>query len=718
VDKSLRPGKLTRRALLIYSAAAGATSLLAACLSESAPQTTAPTAKQQSGATLPPAAALSTPTANQAPRTQGKFTLGKLEGAQVIDDPAQYPKTFKEAPELATLVQQGKLSKIEERIGQDPLVLKPVESVGKYAATLRKALFGNAQSETTVYRFATGPTSLLFWDATRSKVVPNIARGFDLSPDGKTVTISLRRGMKWSDGQPFTADDILFWYEDIYQNKQLYPGTSADLVIGGKDVVIQKIDQYTVRYVSPEPNPIMAERLASPNNDIGGPAFRLGQTPSRGGYAPKHYLSQFHPKYVAGGQDAVDKMAKDAQFNGWVPFFVDRATFQLNPDLPVTMPWKVTVPMNNPTQFVMERNPYSVWVDTEGNQLPYIGKLQYTSAQNLEVIATRAIAGDFDFQENVLDVSKLPVLIDGQARGEYKIYLDPGQAGIGIALNLAYDEDPEVGDWIRNVDFRRALSLGIDRDQINETFFLGTGIPSSPAPVEDNKYFPGEEWRTRWATLDVAQGNGLLDKVGLTQKDSDGYRLRKDGKGRLRLIFTGVARIGIDFSALAEMIRQHWQRIGIELIVDSVASNLAQQRIAANQVQMLGNAVGTEDVYLFTGTLTPGGGGYSAVMGIPYGQWQATGGKQGKEPFPELKQAMDLLEKGKTASDTDRIAIGKQLYQLHIDNVFSIGLVSGDLAQNGVRLAKTTLGNVPARIISSNLLLSPSNAYAQTFYFK
>jgi hypothetical protein len=105
-------------------------------------------------------------------------------------------------------------------------------------------------------------------------------------------------------------------------------------------------------------------------------------------------------------------------------------------------------------------------------------------------------------------------------------------------------------------------------------------------------------------------------------------------------------------------------------------------------------------------------------MGIPYGQWQATGGKQGKEPFPELKQAMELLEKGKTAADADRVSIAKQLYQLHIDNVFSIGLVSGDLAQNGVRLAKTTLGNVPARILSSNLLLSPSNAYGQTFYFK
>jgi peptide/nickel transport system substrate-binding protein len=709
---------LTRRALLTYSAAAGAASLLVACLSESAPGATAPTAKPPPGPTSPPAAAVSTPTASQAPRAAGKYALGDLEGAQVIVDPGQYPKGFKEAPELAALVEQGKLPKVEERIGQDPLVLKPVHSVGKYGGTIRKALFGNAGTEMTVYKFAIGPTSLLFWDATRTHVVPNIARGFELSADGKTVTLSLRRGMRWSDGEPFTADDILFWYEDIYQNKQLYPGTTPELQIGGQDVVIQKVDQYTVRYVSPQPNPLMVQRLASPNADLGGPAWRLGQTPSRGGYAPKHYLSQFHPTYVAGGQAAVDKMAADAQFNGWVPFFVNRATFQLNPDLPVLMPWKVTVPMNNPTQFVMERNPYSIWVDTEGNQLPYVGKLQYTGAQDLEVVATRAIVGDYDFQENILDVSKLPVLLDGQTRGGYKIYLDPEQAGVGIALNLAYVEDPEVGDWIRNVDFRRALSLGIDREQINETFFLGTGIPSSPAPLDDNTYFPGEAWHTKWATLDVAQANSLLDKVGLTAKDAEGYRVRKDGNGRLRLTFTAVARLGIDFAALAEMVRQHWQKIGIELVVDSVASSLALQRINANQVQMVGNLVGTDDVFLFTGTLTPGGGGYSAVMGIPYGQWQATGGKQGTEPFPELKEAMELLEKGKTASDADRVAIGKQLYQLHIDNVFSIGLVSGDLAASGVRLAKTTLGNVPARILSSNLVASPANAHPQTLYFK
>jgi len=694
VHRQLHARRISRRELLKVSAAASAASLLVACFPQATPS--------------------ASPGASGTPQTAGKYALGKLGGPEVITDASKFPKTFKEAPELAALVQQGKLPPVADRIGQDPIVLKPLEGIGKYGGTLRKALFGGVTAELTAYKFGVGPSSLFYWDPTRTKVVPNLALGYEESADGKTLTVHLRRGLRWNDGEPFTADDIMFWFEDIYQNKQLYtPGTSTDLLIAGKPVAIEKVDQYTVRYVSPERNSLMIQRLASPLSDVGGNTFRV----ARGGYQPKHYLMKFHPKYAAGGQAAVDKMATDAKFNGWVPFFQDRVTWQNNPDYPLMSPWKVTVPMNNPTQFVMERNPYSPWVDTDGNQLPYIGKLQYTAADNLEVVATRAVAGEYDFQENILGVDKLPVLIDGQTRGGYKVYLDPEQGAIGIMINLAYEDDPEIGEWYRNVDFRRALSLGIDRSQINETFFLGTGILSSSAPSDDNLYFPGKEWRTKWATLDIAQANQLLDKIGLTQKDSDGYRLRKDGKGRLRLAFTGVARLGVDGAQLGEMVKQHWQKIGIQLDVDNVASALAQQRIAANQTQMVLNAVATEDVYLFTGTLTPGGGGFSAIIGVPYGQWLTSGGKQGKEPFPALKQAMDLLEKGKTQSDPERTETAKELFRQHIDNVFTIGIVSADLNQ-GVRIAKTTLGNVPARIVNSNLAQSPVNASPQTFYFK
>jgi peptide/nickel transport system substrate-binding protein len=687
-DRS-RVHAITRRELLKYSSAAAASTLLVACL----PQ----------GSNTPSA------TPGETQQSAGRFPLGKLEGPEVITDASKFPKTFKEAPELAALVQQGKLPPVAERVGQDPLVMKPVHAVGKYGGTLRRSFFGGVAAAANAHRFLTGPMSLLYVDPAWTKVVPNIARGFEQSADGKTLTIQLRRGMKWSDGAPFTADDILFWYEDIYQNKQLFPGTSPDMVVAGKPVVIEKVDQYTVRFVSPERNTLLAERLASPLSDIGGPGIRgnLG----RGVFAPKHYLSKFHPKYA--GQAAVDKMAADAKFNGWVAFFQDRSNFRVNTELPVVSPWKTTVPATNVSQFVMERNPYSIWVDTDGNQLPYIGTIQNTVAENIEVIALRVSNGEYDSEE-LIDISKLAVVVDNQNRGGYKVSLDPEAAGIGIALNLAYEEDPEIGEWIRNVDFRRALSLAVDRAQINEALFLGTGVPGSSAPPADNKYSPGKEWLTKWATLDVAQANQLLDKIGLTQKDGESYRLRKDGKGRLRLTFVGAVR-GADYPAMAEMLKQQWQKIGIELVVESISSALLSQRIPTNAVQMTGNTVGSEDVFLQPVTLTPQTGGIAAIMGLPYAQWQATAGKQGKEPFPVLKQAMDLLERGKTASESERIDIGKEILRLHVDNVFSIGIVMGI---PGVRIAKTNIGNVPGRVVNAISLLSPQNVFPQTFYYK
>jgi peptide/nickel transport system substrate-binding protein len=307
--------------------------------------------------------------------------------------------------------------------------------------------------------------------------------------------------------------------------------------------------------------------------------------------------------------------------------------------------------------------------------------------------------------------------VQNQDKGNYKVYLDPGQAGAGIQLNLAYDEDPVLGELYRNVDFRRALSMAIDRTAVNETFFLGTGIPGSTAPAPENKYYPGDEWRTKWATLDLAQANQLLDKIGLTQKDAEGYRLRKDGK-RLVLVFTAVDRI-IDQAQFGEALKGYLRKIGVDLQVESASTNLAQQRIQANQAQMIVNQVGTDEPFFSPGFLIPTGSGFSAIMGVPYGQWINTGGKQGKEPFAEIKQAVELVLKGKNVAQTadERIAIGKELTKLAIEQVFSIGIVSADLSF-GIRIAKNTLGNIPARFLNTNTLTSPLAAMPQTYYFK
>ncbi len=186
-------------------------------------------------------------------------------------------------------------------------------------------------------------------------------------------------------------------------------------------------------------------------------------------------------------------------------------------------PWKTVTPINTPT-WTLERNPYSVFVDTAGNQLPYIDKVVLTLAENLEVLNLRAIAGEYDYASRHVDLGKLPVFIENQQKGNYKVYLDPGDyCDLIIKFNLNYDADPEIAKWFNTADFRRALSLGIDRDQINETFWLGTGTPGSVVPVDSNKYNPGPQYRKLWATLDVEEG----------QRDARQDRAREEGRGGL-----------------------------------------------------------------------------------------------------------------------------------------------------------------------------------------
>ena len=303
-----------------------------------------------------------------------------------------------------------------------------------------------------------------------------------------------------------------------------------------------------------------------------------------GGFAPAHYLKQFHPKYV--NADELDKKAKEAKFDSWVRMFHAKNDWALNPDLPVLSPWKTVTPINTPT-WTLERNPYSVFVDTAGNQLPYIDKVVLTLAENLEVLNLRAIAGEYDYASRHVDLGKLPVFIENQQKGNYKVYLDPGDyCDLIIKFNLNYDADAEIAKWFNTADFRRALSLGINRDQINETFWLGTATPGSVVPVDTNKYNPGPQYRKLWATLDVKKANEMLDKIGLAKKDAEGYRLRADGKGRLRIEIMTLGGQFVQYTQISEMIREQWKKIGIDLQVQEVERSLAIKRAAANEQQL------------------------------------------------------------------------------------------------------------------------------------
>ncbi len=641
-------------------------------------------------------------------------SLPPIEGAQLLTDPAAIPKSFKESPEFAQLVAQGKLPPVAERVSKAPLVLKPLQGVGTYGGQVRRGFLGNVDFQNAA-RFCSGPDSLLFWDYTFEELVPNIALDYELSDNNRVLTVRLREGMKWSDGAAFTVDDLLFWRQDVSLDPDLGSG-SATLQIGGKQIQVEKVDALTVQYVSAVPNPMLPRQFAG-WTDIAGIASNghLGG----GGFLPKHYLSKFLPKYTS--EAAANKLAKEAGFNGWAAYFKNQAGWHLNPALPTVAPWRLVRPINKaPWEYTA--NPYSIWVDNEGSQLPYIPKITIGGVENLEVLGLRAAAGDYDFQDRHLGVKNLPVLVENESKGGYTIHRAPSkEVDCGMRINLAYDADPYLGDLLRTTDFRRALALGIDRGEINESFFLGTGTPTATMAADDSPYFPGPEWRTKWATLDVDQANALLDKVGLTEKDGQGYRLRKDGKGRILLDYQ-AANAFADFPGVGEMVKRQWQKLGIDVNVQTVDGNLLTQRSVANQLMLSAHQVGTDDPFLRPDTFLPTvTNNFPGMIGIPYAKWFASGGKKGVEPpasMAKLKTGMELLRKGMSATDEERAKIGQDLYKLHADEVWTIGIVGFGLVNYGVYLANNKLRNVPQRVLNSLQVKTPVNTYPMTFYYE
>jgi peptide/nickel transport system substrate-binding protein len=655
----------------------------------------------------------------QAPSSSPKLgaqLIGKLEGPEIIRDPLKWPKRFNEAPILAELVRQGKLPPVDQRVPLEPLVLKPVREIGRYGGTWRRGFTGPGDGENG--NRIVSADKLLFWDYTGTKVMPSVAQGWLLSEDGKAVTLYLRKGMKWSDGLFFTADDFVFWYEDFYLNPDLVPTPHPDFMVNGKSGILRKINDTTVRFEFEDPNYLFLDILAGSTAMGGGFAQWGYEGRTMGAYRPAHYLKQFLPKYV--GKDEADRKAKAAGFDGWVSYVKNRNDWRLNPDLPMLTPWKTVTPINTPT-WVLERNPYFYEVDTAGNQLPYIDRIVLTLAENLEVLNLRAIAGEYDQQERHTSMTKIPVFLENRDKVGYNLQLDPALNGCDATLqtNQAYEGDPEIAQWLQTADFRRALSMGIDRAQLNETFWLGLGIAGSVAPSESLPYSPGPEWRTKWATLDLTQANALLDKLGLTKKDGEGYRLRADGKGRLRLEVMTSAGAFIAHTQICEMIKQQWTKIGIQADVKEHERSLFFTRMRSNEHQIgVWPNDGSEVLYLFPRHALPVDP-VEAFMGQPIAVWYASKGAQGKAPKdPQLLRALELFRSANGKKTQERYAIAQEIWKILVDQAYSIGTVGQSPAVMGVRVMNRKLGNMASRQINAQHCRTPGSSQPSTYFFK
>jgi len=415
------------------------------------------------------------------------------------------PTKFSEAPTLADMVKAGTLPAVEKRLPKNPIVVQPIESVGKYGGTWYRAFKGPAD----YHCFGRiNYEAMLRWPRDpKDAIQPGLAESWEFSDGGRRLVLYLREGLKWSDGEPFTADDILFWWNDIENDPNITKAIHAEWVVNGKPMTVEKVNDNIVRLKFDGPNGLALTT---------GLAFHGTQWPTQferfGFFAPAHYLKQFHPKYnPASDYKQFEKMADD-----------------YNTERPVMTPWKISEWAAGADHLLAKRNPYYWKVDIEGNQLPYIDDVYFYLVQNDNAINDLALAGKIDAQDRGMQLARLPLFLENAKAGNYHMYTwtQAQASGATFFPNQSYP-DPKYRELLQNVKFRQALSLAMDRDQINQVSWLGLAKPRTITVVDDSALFQPDIEKVN-SEYDVEKAKKLLDEIGLPV-GADGMRTFKDG---------------------------------------------------------------------------------------------------------------------------------------------------------------------------------------------
>ena len=570
---------------------------------------------------------------------------------------------FIDPTSLVPLVDSGEMPPIEQRLPVEPRVLtfpydydEPGISGGEITWFARRARDIRIMN---VYGYA----RLVGYDR-EFALVPDILRDVEVE-DGRIFTLHLRPGHRWSDGHPFTAEDFRFFWEDYATNETVRPfGPPDALVVDGALPMVTILDEHTVRYEWPSPHPGFLPALAGAR-----PLYL---------YAPAHYLAQFHPDHA--DADALAALVEESGQRDWAALYIRMSDLYDadNVDLPVLQPWVNTTPP--PSQrFVFERNPYFHRVDENGMQLPYLDRV-YVGIVDSALIPARAGAGESDLQARSIGFDNVPFLQGASDRVGFELLLWTTAYGAEIALypNM-HAADPVWRDLNRDRRYRQALSLGIDRETLNRVVFYGLGTPGNNTALAGSPAFD-EARLTLNATYDPERANALLDEIGLTARDADGVRLLPDGRPMQIVVETAGER-GQETDAL-ELIGDNWAELGLDLYVASSQRDVFRTRVFTGEAVM--SVWYGFDNALFAESSVPDELAPVDQNWLQYpmwGQYAQTGGDAGQPVDMDFAQdLMDLYDAWRQAADGDaRIAITRQMLDIHAEEVTSIGTVQGVL---------------------------------------
>jgi len=578
-----------------------------------------------------------------------------LFGASAFADPLP---AMQETPGLADKVKSGALPPVDKRIPQQPRVIDHFagsDGPGKHGGRLHTLVSSSRDTRLmTVYSY----TRLIVYDE-KFALHPDILESFE-AKEGREFTLKLRAGHKWSDGHPFTTADFRFFWEDIANNSELSPsGPSVELIIDGQPPKVEIIDDLTIRYSWDKPNPHFIE-----SQSRAAPLFL---------FRPAHYLKTLHGKYTP--EDDILKKYKGSR---WANVFrrQDAMYGNSNVDMPTLNPWVLTtVP---PAQrYIFTRNPYFHRIDGKGQQLPYIDDVVMTvAAANL--IPAKAGLGEADLQSRYLSMRDYTFLQKSAKQSGIRVYL--WESGSGSQLALYPNLNASDAEWrklMRDVRFRRGLSLAIDRDDLNQSVYLGLAKPSNNTVMERSELFK-PEYATKWATYDPKLANKLLDEAGLNKRGPDGIRLLPDGRSAI-IVIEHSSEETENTDALM-LIAECWKKVGIKMLAKPQTLENFRMRAFSGEAIMTAyagfvTAVPTVDTSPREFAPTMQGG----LQWSRWGMYVESKGKQGEAcDMPAACKLMDYLQEWETTTDTAvRRKAWDQILAVNADEVFSIGTVNG-----------------------------------------
>jgi peptide/nickel transport system substrate-binding protein len=568
--------------------------------------------------------------------------------------------TYIETPVLEAEVAAGRLPPVAERLPQEPSVVSFRDSwkkPGKHGGDL-KTLIGRTKDVRLMVVY--GYARLVGYDE-NLELVPDILKSV-VESEGRIFTLKLRRGHKWSDGYPFTAEDFRYYWEDVANNRALSPsGPPTAMLVDGVPPVFEVLDETTVRYTWPKPNPFFLPSLAGAS-----PLYI---------YRPAHYLKRFHEKYA--DPKSLKAAMKAMRKRNWAALHnhLDNMYRFDNPALPTLEPW-INTTQTPSTRFVGVRNPYFHRVDEAGRQLPYIDRI-IMQVSDGKLIPAKAGTGEVDLQARNLFFSNYTFLRENEAVYGFKTRLWDNANGSQMALypNLNAN-DPVWRRLMRDVRFRRALSVAIDRQGINETMFFGLALPGNNTLLPESPLYR-ETYRTAWAQFDPELANRLLDDIGLDRRDDDDIRLLPDGRPAEIIVETaGEDTEQVD---ILQLIQENWRDVGIKLLIKPSQREVFRNRVFSGECMMsvwTGLENGLATAAMSPGELAPTS--QQQLQWPKWGQYRETKHASG-EPvdMPEAERLLTLNNAWLvTTSRAERERIWHEMLSVYTDEQFSIGLVS------------------------------------------